>query len=111
MYIENSWSSLTFSCFASKERCGLVFADGIFNVVLIYILLFLESLANSLAVLQELLGAFADTVVLLCGQIGRSEVVDTVLETSRDQVGVQSHEVLHLLLLNDLLKFLLFLNV
>lgn len=76
-----------------------------------YILLLLESLTNSLAVFQKLLGTFVDTVVLLGGQVGGGEVVDTVLETSGDQVRVQSHEVFHLLLLNNLLKLLLFFDV
>ena len=54
----------------------------------INILLFLESLANPFAMLQELLGAFEDTRRLFCGQVSRGEIVHTVIETSRDQVRV-----------------------
>lgn len=77
----------------------------------VYILLFLESLSDSLRMLQELLRALSDTGRLLGGQVGRGEVVDAVIETPRDQVGVQAHEVFHLLLLHYQLKFLLFFNV
>lgn len=78
---------------------------------MINILLLLESQADSLGVLQELLRTLVDTSRLFAGQVGGGEVVDTVIETSRDQVGVKSHEILHLLLLNNLLKLLLFFDV
>lgn len=80
-------------------------------VISSYILLLLESLADTLTVLQELLGALANTRGLLRGQVGRGEVVDTVVKTSGHQVGVKVHEVLHLLLLHNLLELLLLLNV
>lgn len=76
-----------------------------------YILLFLEPLTNTFTVLQELLGTLGNTVGFLGGQVGGGEVVDTIFETSGHQVGVQSHEVLHLFLFNDLLEFLLFFDV
>lgn len=99
----------TFSaCFASTTHYVLVKSTG---KKFLYILLFLESLADSLTLLQELLRAFGDARGLLGGQAGGGEVVDTVIEAPRHQVGVQAHEVLHLLLLHDLLEFLLFLDV
>lgn len=76
-----------------------------------YILLLLKSLPHSLAVLQELLRALGNARGLLGSQVGRGEVVDAVVETSGHQVGVQAHEILHLLLLHDLLELLLFLDV
>lgn len=88
----------------------------IVKLVLLHVLhqhsvLLLESQADSLGVLQELLRTLVDTSRLFAGQVGGGEVVDTVIETSRDQVGVKSHEILHLLLLNNLLKLLLFFDV
>ena len=77
----------------------------------LYLLLLLESLTHSLAVLQELLGTFHDTTAFFGGQVGRCEIVDTVVKALGNQIGVQTHELLHLLLSPDLLNLLWFFDI
>lgn len=61
--------------------------------------------------LEELFGALGQTGALSGGETFRSEVLHTVVETSVHERGVKSHEIGHLLLLDDLLEGLLFLVV
>lgn len=75
------------------------------------LVLLLEPGADPLAVLQELLGALCQARVLSVRQVLRCEVCYTVVEASVHQRGVESHEVGHLLLFNDLLELLLFVIV
>lgn len=73
--------------------------------------LLLESEADSLGVLEELLGALEHAGLLLGGELLGGEVVDAVREATLHEVGVEAHEVLHLLLLDELLELLLLLWV
>jgi hypothetical protein len=62
-------------------------------------------------VLQELLRTLQYTSLFFTGQLLRGEVIDAVGETTLNQVGIETHEVLHLLLLNESLELLLLLWV
>lgn len=71
-------------------------------------ILLLESLTNSLRVLEELLGTLQDTALLLGCELLGGEIVDTVSKATLDKVRIETHKVLHLLLLDKSLELLLF---
>lgn len=98
-------------CYAMLRCAVLCCASLLSHLGHQFLVLFLESSTDSFTVLQEFLGTLGQTRVFSIGEILRSEIVDTVVETSVDQRGVESHEVGHLLLLDDLLELLLFVVV
>jgi hypothetical protein len=56
-----------------------------------------EAGTDSLRVLQELVSALVDASFFLGGDALGGEVADTVVETTLNQVAVQSKEILHLM--------------
>lgn len=73
-----------------------------------YVLFLGEAGAHAFRVLQELLCAVGHTLGLLAGKRTRRKVVNATLEAALNKARVQTHKVLHLLLLDDLLHLHLF---